>query len=291
MSKRKLLELVNEGHVRGWDDPRMPTIAGMRRRGFTAAAIRNFCDTVSVARRENTVDVALLEYAVREDLNKIAPRAFAVLNPLKVVIDNYPEGQVEELDVLNNPEDEAAGTRKVTFAREICIERDDFADPPPPKYFRLSPGKEVRLRSAYYITCVGVDRDAATGEIRTVHCTYDPATRGGWSQDGRKIKGTLHWVSAKHALKAEVRLYDRLFKVENPDAGGADYRANLNPKSLEIVKNAMIEPGLANVGPGDRYQFERQGYFCVDAESTAGALVFNRTVPLKDSWAKTGGKG
>jgi glutaminyl-tRNA synthetase len=284
MSKRKLLEMVNDGVVSGWDDPRMPTISAMRRRGYTPAAIRNFCDIIGVARREHIIDVALLEHAVREDLNKTAQRAFAVLNPLKVIIDNYPEDQVEELDVINNPEDEAAGTRKVPFGREIYIEREDFMDPPPPKYFRLSPGKEVRLRAAYYITCVGVERDAATGEVQAIHCTYDPATRGGWSQDGRKVKGTMHWVSAKHAVKAEVRLYDRLFTVEDPDTGGS-YRDNLNLKSLETA-TALVEPMLANARPGDRYQFERQGYFCADPDSRPGALVFNRTVPLKDSWSK-----
>ncbi len=281
MSKRKLLELVNEGIVRGWDDPRMPTIAAMRRRGYTAAAIRNYCDTLGIARRENVIDMSLLEFAVREDLNKTAQRAFAVLNPLKIVIDNYPEAQAEELDVLNNPEDESAGTRRVPFCREIFIEQDDFADPPPPKFFRLSPGKEVRLRAAYYIACIGVDRDPVTGAVHTVHCTYDPATRGGWSQDGRKVKGTLHWVSAKHAVKAQLRLYDRLFSVEDPDRGESDYRAQLNPKSLDVLQGALLEPMLANAKPGDRYQFERQGYFCVDPDSKADALVFNRTVPLK----------
>ena len=285
-SKRKLRALVDDGDVRGWDDPRMPTIAGMRRRGYTAAALRNYCDTIGIARRENVIDMSLLEFAVREDLNKIVPRAFAVLNPVKVVIDNYPEDQVEELDVVNNPEDESAGVRKVKFCRELFIEADDFADPAPPKFFRLSPGKEVRLRSAYYITCVCVERDAS-GAPTIIHCTYDAATRGGWSQDGRKIKGTLHWVSAKHAIKAEMRLYDRLFTVEDPDMG-EDCRAYLNPKSLEIV-TGLIEPGLADAKPGDRVQFERQGYFCVDLDSKTGAnggLVFNRTVALKDSWAK-----
>jgi glutaminyl-tRNA synthetase len=286
MSKRKLLELVNEGVVRGWDDPRMPTIAAMRRRGYTPAAIRNYCDTIGIARRENVIDMSLLEFAVREDLNKTAQRAFAVIDPVKVVIDNYPEGQTEELDVINNPEDEAAGTREVPFSREIYIDRDDFADPPPPKFFRLSPGKEVRLRSAYYITCTAVEKDAQ-GRVTVIHCTYDASTRGGWSQDGRKVKGTLHWVSAKHAVKAELRLYDRLFSNEEPDRGEQDYRANLNPHSLEVITDALLEPMLAKAKPGDRYQFERQGYFCVDPDSRAGALVFNRTVPLKDSWAKT----
>ena len=290
MSKRKLLELVQEGHVQGWDDPRMPTISAMRRRGYTASAIRTFCDTIGVARRANVIDVALLEFAVREDLNKTAPRVFAVLHPLKIVIDNYPHGQVEELEAINNPEDESAGSRKVPFSKVIYIERDDFMEDPPPKYFRLAPGKEVRLRAAYYITCAGVVKDPKTGEILEVHCTYDPSTRGGWSQDGRKIKGTLHWVSAEQSLPAEVRLYDRLFVKENPEGNqeGGDYRTNLNPDSLQVLKECRIEPSLANAAPGSRYQFERQGYFCVDSvDSKPGALVFNRTVPLRDSWAKT----
>jgi glutaminyl-tRNA synthetase len=259
----------------------------MRRRGYTPAAIRNYCDTIGIARRENIIDMSLLEFAVREDLNKIAPRAFAVLDPVKVIIDNYPENQVEELDVVNNPEDEKAGKRKVPFSREILIEADDFADPAPPKYFRLSPGKEVRLRAAYYITCTSVEKDAG-GKAKVIHCTYDPATRGGWSQDGRKVKGTLHWVSAKHAIKAQMRLYDRLFTIEDPDTG-EDYRQNLNPKSLEAV-TGLVEPGMAQAKAGDRVQFERQGYFCVDPDSRPGALVFNRTVALKDSWAKVAGK-
>ena len=290
MSKRKLLELVEEGHVSGWDDPRMPTIAAMRRCGYPPEAIRKFCDIIGVARRENVIDVALLEHAVREDLNKTAPRNFAVLQPLKVVIDNYPDGQVEELEAINNPEDQAAGTRRVPFSKVIYIERDDFMEVPPPKYFRLSPGKEVRLRAAYYITCTSVVKDKS-GEVAEVHCTYDPATRGGWSQDGRKIKGTLHWVSAQHAIEAEVRLYDRLFVKEDPDdvpesSGGSDYRANLNPNSLQVLRGCKIEPSLKNAPIGARYQFERQGYFCVDPDSTAEKPVFNRTVPLRDSWAK-----
>jgi glutaminyl-tRNA synthetase len=287
MSKRKLLELVQEGVVGGWDDPRMPTIAGMRRRGYTPAAIRNLCETVGVARREHVIDVALLEHSVREDLNKIAPRVFAVLNPLKVVITNYPDGQVEELDAINNPEDESAGSRKVPFSKVIYIERDDFAEVPPPKYFRLSPGKEVRLRAAYYITCTNVVKNAG-GEVTEVHCTYDPATRGGWSQDGRKIKGTLHWVSASHAIDAEVRLYDRLFSKHDPDdvPEGRTYRDNLNPNSLSVLRHAKLEPSLKPAQPGERFQFERQGYFCVDPDSATGTLVFNRTVGLRDSWAK-----
>jgi glutaminyl-tRNA synthetase len=287
MSKRKLLELVQEGLVGGWDDPRMPTIAGMRRRGYTPAAIRNLCETVGVARREHVIDVALLEHSVREDLNKIVPRVFAVLNSIKVVIDNYPDDQVEELDAINNPEDESAGSRKVPFSKVIYIERDDFAEVPPPKYFRLSPGKEVRLRAAYYITCTNIVKDA-NGEVTEVHCTYDPATRGGWSQDGRKIKGTLHWVSAKHAINAEVRMYDRLFNKHDPDdvPEGRTYRDNLNPNSLQVIAHAKLEPSLASATAGDRFQFERQGYFCVDRDSAPGKLVFNRTVGLRDSWAK-----
>jgi glutaminyl-tRNA synthetase len=288
MSKRKLLQLVEEKHVRGWDDPRMPTLAGMRRRGFTPKAIRDFCDTVGVARRENVIDVALLEFSVREDLNKTAPRRFAVLRPIRVVIDNYPEGQVEELEVQNNPEDPAEGTRTVPFSRVIYIEQEDFAETPPPKYFRLSPGKEVRLRAAYYITCTGIVKDPQTGEIIEVHCTYDPATRGGWSQDGRKVKGTLHWVSLQHAIDAEVRLYDRLFVKPDPEdvPEGATFLANINPKSLEVLARCKLEPSLAKAHVGDRFQFERQGYFCMDDDSQPAAMVFNRTVGLRDSWAK-----
>ena len=284
MSKRKLLALVEEGAVSGWDDPRMPTIVGMRRRGYTPEAIRTFCDRIGVAKRENIVDVALLEHAVREDLNKRAPRVMGVLNPIRVVLDNYPEGQSEEFEVGNNPEDPAAGSRKVPFSRELFIERDDFMEQPPKKFFRLSPGREVRLRGAYFVTCTGVEKDAA-GNVTVLRCTYDPATRGGDAADGRKVKATLHWVSAAHALDAEVRLYDRLFLSEDPGAD-RDYREDLNPASLEVRRGCKLEPSVAEALPGTRYQFERLGYFCVDPASRPGALVFNRTVTLKDSWAK-----
>ncbi|HRQ76951.1 MAG TPA: glutamate--tRNA ligase family protein, partial [Phycisphaerales bacterium] len=287
MSKRKLLELVNEGHVNDWDDPRMPTISGMRRRGYPPEAIRAFCDTIGVSKRAQTMDLSLLEHHVREELNKSTPRVFGILRPIKLVITNYPETQTEELDAINNPEDEAAGTRKVPFCREIYIEREDFEENPPPKFFRLAPGKEVRLRSAYYVTCTDVVKDAS-GEVVEVRCTYDPATRGGWSQDGRKIKGTLHWVSARHAIDAEVRLYDRLFTKEDPDDApeGQDWRSNLNPDSLIVLRGCKVEPGLANAKPGERMQFERVGYFCVDPDSSPGKPVFNRAVALRDSWAK-----
>jgi glutaminyl-tRNA synthetase len=284
MSKRKLLELVEEGRVTGWDDPRMPTIVGMRRRGYTPEAIRTFCDRIGVAKRENVVDVALLEHAVREDLNRRAPRVMGVLNPLKVVIENYPESAFEEFEVGNNPEDAAAGTRRVPFSRVLYIERDDFLEDPPKKFFRLAPGREVRLRGAYFIRCASVVKDAA-GAIVELRCTYDPATRGGDAPDGRKVKATLHWVSAAHALDVEVRLYDRLFRSENPGAGG-DYNADLNPKSLLVLRHCRLEPSTAGASPGTRYQFERLGYFCVDPDSTPGQLVFNRTVTLKDTWAK-----
>jgi glutaminyl-tRNA synthetase len=257
----------------------------MRRRGYTPEAIREFCDRIGVAKRENVVDVALLEHAVREDLNRRAPRVMGVLRPLKVVLENYPEGLVEEMDVVNNPEDPSAGTRKVPFGRVLYIERDDFLEDPPKKFFRLAPGREVRLRNAYFVTCTGVVRDAS-GEIVELRCTYDPATRGGDAPDGRKVKATLHWVSAAHAVPAEVRLYDRLFNAEMPGAGDRDYRLDLNPASLEIVRDARIEPSAADAPPGTRYQFERLGYFCVDTDSSPGRLVFNRTVTLKDSWAK-----
>ncbi|HWB19996.1 MAG TPA: glutamine--tRNA ligase/YqeY domain fusion protein [Phycisphaerales bacterium] len=288
MSKRKLLQLVQEGRVTGWDDPRMPTLAAMRRRGYPARAIRALADTVGVARRNSVNEIALLEHCVREDLNKTAPRVFGVLNPLKVIIENYPEGQVEELEATNNPEDESAGKRNVPFSGELYIEREDFMEVAAPKFFRLAPGKEVRLRAAYYITCTGVEKDALTGEITCLRCTYDPATRGGWSQDGRKIKGTLHWVSAKHALNAEVRLYDRLFVKEDPEdvAEGQDWRSNLNPQSLVTLQSCKVEPSVGSANPGAMYQFERHGYFCVDPDSTSQQLVFNRTVSLKDSWAK-----
>jgi glutaminyl-tRNA synthetase len=285
MSKRRLLELVQEGHVAGWDDPRMPTIVGMRRRGYTPEAIRAFCDRIGVAKRENVVDVALLEHVVREDLNLRAPRVLGVLRPLRVVIENYPEGRSEEVDVVNNPEDSSAGTRKVPFSRVLYIERDDFREDPPKKFFRLAPGREVRLRCAYFITCTDVVKDPATGEIVELRCTYDPATRGGDAPDGRKVKATLHWVSAEHAAEAEVRLYDRLFNVEEPGARG-DFRADLNPTSLEVIPNAKIEPSAAALASGARVQFERLGYFCVDPDSTPARPVFNRTVTLKDSWAK-----
>jgi glutaminyl-tRNA synthetase len=285
MSKRRLLELVQEKHVDGWDDPRMPTIVGMRRRGYTAEAIRTFCDRIGVAKRENLVDVALLEHAVREDLNIHAPRVMGVLRPLKVVIENFPEGQTDEVDVVNNPEDASAGSRKVPFSRELFIERDDFREDPPKKFFRLAPGREVRLRCAYFITCTGVVRDPATGEVTELRCTYDPATRGGDAPDGRKVKATLHWVSAVHAVNAEVRLYDRLFTVEEPGKV-EDYRTVLNPASLEVVADAKVEPSAAATPVGTRFQFERIGYFCVDRDSASGKPVFNRTVTLKDSWAK-----
>ena len=289
MSKRKLLELVEGGYVSGWDDPRMPTISGLRRRGYTPESIRDFCERVGVAKRNSVVDIALLEHCIREDLNKRAPRAMAVLHPLRVVIDNYPEGQVEEMDAVNNPEDPGMGTRKAPFSRVLYIERDDFLEDPPKKFFRLAPGREVRLRYAYFITCVGVVKDDSAGEIVELHCTYDPTTRGGSPPDGRKVQATLHWVSADHALEAEVRLYDQLFTKEDPDdaAEGSDFKANLNPESLETLKSCRVEPSLADSAPGSRYQFERLGYFCVDSvDSSDGALVFNRTVPLRDSWAR-----
>jgi glutaminyl-tRNA synthetase len=289
LSKRKLLDLVQDGHVGGWDDPRMPTIVGMRRRGYTPEAIRMFCERIGVAKRENTVDVALLEHAVREDLNRTAPRVMGVLAPLRVVIENYPEGQSETFDVVNNQEDPSAGTRAVPFSRVIYIERDDFREDPPKKFFRLAPGREVRLRGAYFVTCTQVLKDAA-GEIAELRCTYDPATRGGDAPDGRKVKATLHWVSAAHALDVEVRLYDRLFTSEMPGAAG-DYVADLNPGSLEVRTAAKLEPSVAGAAPGTRYQFERLGYFCVDADSAPGRLVFNRTVTLKDTWARIERRG
>jgi glutaminyl-tRNA synthetase len=285
MSKRRLLELVQEGHVNGWDDPRMPTIVGMRRRGYTPEAIRAFCDRIGVAKRENVVDVALLEHVVREDLNLRAPRVMGVLRPLRLVIENYPEGHSEEVDVVNNPEDSSAGSRKVPFSRTLYIESDDFREDPPKKFFRLAPGREVRLRCAYFVTCTDVVKDPATGEIVELRCTYDPATRGGDAPDGRKVKATLHWVSAEHGVDAEVRLYDRLFNVEEPGALG-DFREALNPASLEVIPRAKIEPSAAVLAPGARVQFERLGYFCVDPDTTPERPVFNRTVTLKDSWAK-----
>jgi glutaminyl-tRNA synthetase len=287
MSKRKLLQLVEQRYVSGWDDPRLPTITGLRRRGYTPEAIRDFCSRIGVAKKENVIDMAQLEHSVREDLNKRALRVMGVLRPLKVVITNYPEGQVEEVDVINNPEDREAGTRKVPFSRELFIEQDDFRENPPKKFFRLSPGTEVRLRCAYFITCREVVKDA-DGAVRELRCTYDPATRGGDSPDGRRVKATLHWVSAPHAVKAEVRLYDRLFSVADPEDAppGKTFLDHLNPASLETLRDCMVEPGLASAGAGDRFQFERLGYFCVDPDTKAGALVFNRTVSLRDSWAK-----
>jgi glutaminyl-tRNA synthetase len=289
MSKRKLLQLVTERHVSGWDDPRMPTISGLRRRGFTPEAIRRFADEVGVAKRENMIDVGLLEFFVREDLNRRAPRAMAVLRPLKVVLENYPEGHVDEMDVVNNPEDASAGTRKVPFSREIYIEHDDFREDPPKKFFRLAPGREVRLRNAYLITCREAIKDAS-GVVIELRCTYDPATRGGDAPDGRKVKSTLHWVSATHAVSGEVRLYDRLFKVEAPGTGDADFLGELNPESLQTLVDCKLEPSLGKAEIGARFQFERLGYFAVDADSRPGAPVFNRTVTLKDSWAKIEGK-
>ena len=283
MSKRKLLQLVTEKHVSGWDDPRMPTISGLRRRGFTPEAIRRFCDEIGVAKRENIIDVGLLEFCVREDLNKRAPRAMAVLRPLKIVLENYPEGRTEEMEIVNHPDDPSAGTRKVPFSREIYIERDDFLEDPPKKFFRMAPGREVRLRNAYLVTCREAIKNAA-GEVTELRCTYDPATRGGDAPDGRKVKATLHWVSAAHAVDAEVRLYDRLFTVENPGAGDADFLAQMNPHSLERVTGAKVEPSLAVRPAGDRVQFERLGYFAVDMDSTPARPVFNRTVTLKDSY-------
>ncbi|MBI5604988.1 MAG: glutamine--tRNA ligase/YqeY domain fusion protein [Deltaproteobacteria bacterium] len=288
MSKRKLLKLVQEGLVSGWDDPRMPTISGLRRRGYTPESLRNFCDRIGVAKSNSVVDIALLEHCLREDLNKRAQRVMAVLRPLKVVIDNYPEDQVEELEAVNNPEDPAMGTRMVPFSKVLYIEADDFREDPPKKFFRLAPGREVRLRYGYFITCVGVVRDEQTGEVTELHCTYDPATRGGDSPDGRKVKATLHWVSAARAVEAEVRLYEHLFLKSDPeDVEEGDFTRVLNPNSLVTLTASKLEPALAGAAPGMLFQFERQGYFCVDpVEMKAGRLVFNRTVPLKDSWAK-----
>jgi glutaminyl-tRNA synthetase len=313
MSKRKLLQLVREGHVRGWDDPRMPTLCGLRRRGYTAEAIREFCRVIGVAKMDSTVDIALLEHCLRDDLNRRSPRVMVVLRPLKLVIDNYPEGQVEHLEAINNPEDPSAGTRMVPFSRELYIEREDFMEEPPKGFFRLAPGREVRLRYAYFVKCERAVKDPATGEITELHCTYDPATRGGDAPDGRKVKATLHWVSAAHAVPIEARLYDHLFTREFPEEIGEaeapppedgsepertapggkatavaahGFLANLNPHSLQVLADCRAEPSLANAKPGERFQFERLGYFCVDPDSTAGKLVFNRTVGLKDTWAR-----
>jgi glutaminyl-tRNA synthetase len=287
-SKRKLKAIVDGGHVRGWDDPRMPTLSGLRRRGYTPAAIRDFIERVGVAKTESVIDVALLEHVARQHLNAESPRVMSVLRPLRVVIDNYPEGQVEELEAINNPEDPGAGTRKVPFTRVLYVERDDFMEQPPRKFYRLGPGREVRLRYAYFITCVDFVKDEQTGEIVELHCTYDPATRGGDAPDGRKVKATLHWVSAAHAIRAEVRLYDQLLldaeTVKEGDDG--DWQARLNPNSLEVLTSCRVEPGLAGAPAGGRYQFERQGYFCVDPDSSDDMLVFNRTVTLRDKWAR-----
>jgi glutaminyl-tRNA synthetase len=292
MSKRRLLQLVEEGHVAGWDDPRMPTIAGLRRRGFTPQAIQNFCKRIGVAKTESTVDYALLEHCLRDDLNKRAPRVMAVLDPLKVVITNYPEEQSEELNAVNNPEDESMGSRPVPFSREIYIERNDFMEDPPKKFYRLAPGREVRLRYGYYITCQEVIKDA-DGSIVELRCTYDPETRGGTSPDGRKVKATIHWVSIPTAVKAEVRLYDYLFTKSNPyetDAVG-DFTVNINPESLTVVPHAYVEPSVSRVRAEEFFQFERLGYFCVDKDSSPDHLIFNRTTPLRDTWAKIAQKG
>jgi glutaminyl-tRNA synthetase len=287
LSKRKLLQLVRDGYVRGWDDPRMPTLSGIRRRGYTPEAIRNFCAAIGVSKTNGIIELAMLEHFVREGLNKRARRAMAVLRPLRVVVENYPEDQVEELDAANNPEDPAAGTRKVPFSRVLYIEQDDFREDPPKQFFRLSPGREVRLRGGYFIKCTGVVKDEA-GNVVEVRCTYDPETRSGNAPDGRKVKATIHWVSAKHAIDAEVRLYENLFTKEDPNdvPEGQEFTANLNPNSLEVLTNAKLEPSLANAKAGDRFQFERLGYFCADLDSKPGTPVFNRTVPLKDTWAK-----
>ena len=294
LSKRRLIQLVEEKHVSGWDDPRMLTISGLKRRGYTPEAIRNFCERIGVARRDSMVEMALLEYTIREDLNKRAPRVMGVLNPLRVVIDNYPEGQVEELPAENNPEDAGMGSRMLPFSRELFIEKEDFMEDPPKKFFRLAPGREVRLKHAYYITCNHIEKDVTTGEIRTLHCSYDPKTRGGWSDDGRRVKGTLHWVSAQHALKAEVRLYEHLFTKENPNdlKEGEHFTDYVNPESLKVLRECYVEPSLATAKPGSHYQFLRQGYFCIDTvDSTDGHPVFNRIVTLRDTWAKIQKKG
>jgi glutaminyl-tRNA synthetase len=293
LSKRKLLALVENKHVRGWDDPRMPTLSGIRRRGYTPESLRNFCGAIGVSKTNGVIELAMLEHYLREDLNKRALRVMAVLRPLKVVIDNYPEGLVEEMEAINNPEDAAAGKRKVPFSRVLYIEQDDFREDPPKGYYRLSPGREVRLRYGYLVTCTSVVKDEKTGEVVEVHCSYDPATKGGNTPDGRKVKSTIHWVSAAQALNAEVRLYDNLFTKEDPNEteDGQDFTANLNPNSLEILTNSKLEPSLAGARAGSRYQFERLGYFCVDPDSASGALVINRTVALRDTWAKIEKRG
>ncbi len=288
MSKRKLLKLVEEKYVNSWDDPRMPTISGLRRRGYTPESIKDFCERIGVAKNNSIVDIALLEHCLREDLNKRAKRVMVVLNPLKIVIENYPEGKVEEIDAENNPEDQSMGNRKMPFSREIYIEQDDFKEDPPKKYFRLSPGKEVRLKHAYYITCEKVIKDQKTDEIIEIRCTYDPKSKGGWTDDGRKVKGTSHWVSASHAVKTEVRVYENLFINENPEETeeGKDFLSNINPESLKVLTNCLAEPSVKEAGHFDNFQFLRQGYFCVDPDSTKDKLVFNRTVSLRDTWAK-----
>jgi glutaminyl-tRNA synthetase len=288
LSKRKLLRLVQGNFVTGWDDPRMPTISGMRRRGYSPDAIKNFCNLIGVAKSDSTVDIALLEHSIRKDLNMRASRVMAVLRPLKVIIVNYPENLTEDMEAVNNPEDESMGTRKVPFSKELFIERDDFMENPPKKFFRLAPGREVRLRYAYFITCINVIKDENTGEISEIHCTYDPATQGGDAPDGRKVKSTLHWVSAKHAIKAEVRMYDRLFNKSNPDEvdGDGDFISNLNPISYEVLNNCFLEPSLKNAKLNENYQFERLGYFCLDTDTSAEKIIFNQTVPLRDPWAK-----
>ncbi len=288
MSKRMLNELVEQGHVSGWDDPRMPTLVGMRRRGYTPAAIRDFCERVGITKKDNIIEMSLLENCVREDLEKNTPRRMCVLRPLRMVIDNYPEGQVEEFDAPDHPNDPAMGTRKVAFSRVLYIERDDFLEDPPKKFFRLAPGREVRLRYAYFVKCTSVVKDPQTDEVTELRCTYDPDTRGGSAPDGRKVKGTLHWVSAEHALEVEVRLYDRLFRNANPASDGADFKASLNPDSIETLTASQGEPSLVGAAPETRYQFERQGYFCLDSVDSGKRLVFNRTVTLRDSWAKIG---
>ena len=287
LSKRRLIQLVNEGYVNGWDDPRMPTISGLRRRGYTPEAVRDFCDRIGVAKRDNMVDIALLEHTLRDDLNKRSPRVMAVLDPLKVVIENYPGGKTEKIISLNNPEDMSMGERGIPFSRTVYIEKDDFREEPPPKFYRLSPGREVRLKDAYYITCTGVVKDETTGEVTELRATYDPETYGGTSVDGRKVRGTSHWVSADHAVDAEVRVYDHLFSTVDPDdvPEGGNFKDNLNPESL-VVMSAKLEQGLDKVKPGERFQFLRQGYFVVDADSTPEAPVFNRTVALKDTWSR-----
>lgn len=287
LSKRRLIELVENGNVSGWDDPRMPTLAGMRRRGYTPEAIRNFCERIGVAKNDSIIDIALLEHCIREDLNERAPRVMAVLHPLRVVIDNYPEGQVEAFDCPYHPQNDSMGSRKVPFSRVLYIEQEDFLENAPKKFYRLAPGKEVRLRYGYFIKCMSVAKDPNTGKVVEVHCTYDPETRSGFAPDGRKVDATIHWVSAAHSLPAEVRLYDRLFRIANPLEGGSDFTEHLNPNSLEILRACRVEPSLENAAPGSRFQFERVGYFCVDpVDSSDKALVFNRTVSLRDTWAK-----